>query len=430
MHTRGVLSLFLVAVLFDAVLRAQGPVAPVGVDELISLALKNNRELAAVRQRLPEARGLLRQAGARPAPTVDFSGTTGRPLGTVGEEQYSASYNFIVETGGKRVRRVEVAETGITLAQAEFDERARQLAYEITNLYADATAQMRKMDRLDRLIALNQESIRLTDARVREGDAAPLEHQLLAVDLSRAEADRASTAGRLEATVLELKQVIGIDAAASIEIAPSPVAPALVDVSSLRDRGLRERPDVKLARLLEEHGAAETRLAQAQGRPDVTLSANYSRQYARFDEQLGMSEAGPPVPLRDRDDVLTVGVQIPIGTRKRNQGNVEAAAARAAAARIRREYLETRIPAEVAAALRRFQAAHSALAIFDTRILGQSEKNLGIIRQAYQLGQFRLLDVLTEQRRLLETQLSYIDVQTELAKALADLERAVGGRLR
>lgn len=94
---------------------------------------------------------MLRQAGVRPAPTLDFSGTTGRPLGTVGEEQYSASYNYTIETGGKRALRVEVAEVGIALAQAEFDERARQLAYEVSILYAEASAQQRKLERLDRL---------------------------------------------------------------------------------------------------------------------------------------------------------------------------------------------------------------------------------------------------------------------------------------
>ena len=46
------------------------------------------------------------------------------------------------------------------------------------------------------------------------------------------------------------------------------------------------------------------------------------------------------------------------------------------------------------------------------------------------LGQLRLLDVLNEQRRLLETQLGYIDAEAELARSLAELERAAGGELK
>lgn len=429
MYTTRVLSLPVAAVLIQAVLRAQGPPAPLGIHDLVRLASENNRELTALRQRLPESRGILRQAGARPAPMLEFSGTTGRPLGTVGEEQYSASYNYMVETGGKRARRVEVAELGVALAQAEFDQRARQLAYEVSILYAEASAQQRKIERLDRLLELNQESMRLTEARVREGDAAALETQLLAVDISRAEAERLSTAGQLEAILIELKQLAGISPSDTLALAPATIPVINVDAGTLQQRATTERPDVRIARLVEQQSESETRLATAQGRPDLTLTANYSRVYSRFDDQLGLTASGATVQLRDRDDVLTVGVQIPIGMRKRNQGNVEAASARAVSARLRREFLEARATADVSAALRRLNTAQSKVSILETRVVGQSEKNLDVIRQAYQLGQFRLLDVLAEQRRVVETQLNYIDAQTELVKSVAELERAVGGNI-
>jgi cobalt-zinc-cadmium efflux system outer membrane protein len=61
--------------------------------------------------------------------------------------------------------------------------------------------------------------------------------------------------------------------------------------------------------------------------------------------------------------------------------------------------------------------------------MGQSAKNLAVIREAYQLGQLRLLDVLNEQRRLTDTELSYLDARVGAARALADLERATGGLL-
>ena len=38
-------------------------------------------------------------------------------------------------------------------------------------------------------------------------------------------------------------------------------------------------------------------------------------------------------------------------------------------------------------------------------VVGQSNKNLAVVREAYQLGQLRLLDVLNEQRRLTDTEL-------------------------
>jgi cobalt-zinc-cadmium efflux system outer membrane protein len=125
-----------------------------------------------------------------------------------------------------------------------------------------------------------------------------------------------------------------------------------------------------------------------------------------------------------------LGISIPLQTRKRNQGNVEAAVARQNAAKLRREHLELTIPIEVDAAWQRYQAARNTVAILNRGVLDESEKNLSVIRQAYDLGQLRLLDVLNEQRRLLETQLSYIDAQAELARNLAELERVAGGDLK
>ena len=431
MHTLRVLSLFAAVVFLPSVtLQAQGSSAEIAVNELIRLAIENNRELAALRQRLPEARGLRRQAETRPVPILEFSGTTGRPLGTVGEEQYSASYNYTIERGDKRSRRMEVAELGIALVQAEFDERSRELAFDLSVLYAGATAQQRKLERLDHLITLNRDTIRLTEARVKEGDAAPLEQQLLSVDISRTEAERLSTAGQLEAILIELKQLAGIAASEPLTVSTAPVAAPVTDLQTLQDRATRNRPDLRIARLAEQQSESETRLTMAQGAPDVALTANYARQYSRFDDQFGLTTSGMPTQLRDRDDVLSFGIQIPIGTRKRNQGNVEAASARAAAARLRREYLETRVVAEVATAHRKLIAIQSRLGVLDLRVVGQAEKNLDVIRQAYQLGQYRLLDVLAEQRRVVDLQLGFIDAQAELAKSIAELERAVGGDVR
>ena len=65
-------------------LRAQP--ATVTAEQLLEEALSSNRGIAAIRQRIVEAKGLLRQAGVRPAPTLDASGASGQPLRTQGEE--------------------------------------------------------------------------------------------------------------------------------------------------------------------------------------------------------------------------------------------------------------------------------------------------------------------------------------------------------
>lgn len=66
-----------------------------------------------------EARGLLRQAGERPAATLEANATSGRMLKTQGEEEYNIGYFRPIETGGKRSKRVLFAQRALDLAEFE-----------------------------------------------------------------------------------------------------------------------------------------------------------------------------------------------------------------------------------------------------------------------------------------------------------------------
>jgi cobalt-zinc-cadmium efflux system outer membrane protein len=191
---------------------------------------------------------------------------------------------------------------------------------------------------------------------------------------------------------------------------------------------LENRADLRILTILEEQALAEAELARAEGKPDLTGSIRYTRSVSRFD-QLGLSEGGAVVPLRDADNVLTFGLAIPLFTRQRAQGEVDAALSRATQARLKREHLQQTVIQEVEAAYRRWSGTRRALEILQTGVVQQSEQNLLVIREAYRLGQLRVMDVLNEQRRLVETELSFVDAQAEAAQAFAELERAVGGNL-
>jgi len=425
---RGKTVLFLCALLTLAIpLGAQGgPSARRTVDDLVRIAIANNKDLAAVRQRIEEAKGITRQAGVRPAPTLDLNGATGKPFGTLGEEQYGADYSQEVETFGKRGKRVRLAEFSVGIAEAELQQRSVQLAYEITAAYAEVSAERHKLKILDDLIGLNQDTLRLTEARVKEGDVAPLEASLLRVEISRAEVSRRSAQGRLASAEIELRRLAGLDSATPIPDSDIP-APALSDPDTLKRGALENRADLKAARLEEERETAGIDLAKAEAKPNVTLSAGYTRQDSQFDGLFGFNSSGTLSPLRDRDNILKFGVSIPLRTSRSGAGNVQAATARTAGARLQREYLERNIPLELEAAYQRWRTASDSLQMLQSGVLDPSTSNLSVIREAYKLGQLRLLDVLNEQRRLVDTQLAYIDAQADAARTWAEVERAAGG---
>src|SRR5579871_4701609 len=211
-------NLFLRALLLSALsLGAQQvPSTVSSVDDLVRVGIGNNKDLASMRQRVAESQGMARQAAVRPSPTLGMSGATGKPLGTIGEEQYGAELSQSIEMFGKRGKRIRAADVAVAVSESEYQEKAAELAYQIRAAYAELSAERHKLKLLSDLIGFNQDTLRLTEARVKEGDLAPLEASLLKVEISRAEVSRRSAQGRLTSAELEVRRLTGLDQTAPI----------------------------------------------------------------------------------------------------------------------------------------------------------------------------------------------------------------------
>jgi outer membrane protein, heavy metal efflux system len=400
------------------------------LEDLVQTSLDRNREVLALRQRVAQARGLARQAGVHPAPIIEAEGLSGTPLGSPGDQEFSAAFVQPVEAFGKRKNRVRVADSAVALVEADLDGRSTQIAYEIEMGYLSVVYERERIAVLDRVSDSLRESLRLTEARVREGDAAPLEAQLLAVEQSRAAAQRADAAGRLASASLELRRLVGLTASEALPvIGPATGGRVTFTLAQSITRALEKRADLRAARVLEQQGEAESALAKSEAHPDVTVTARYTHLQESFENKYGLTSSGALTPIRDQFNTLSVGVSLPLVTKRRNQGAIEAAESGAASARLRRDHLETTIPLEVQGAYERWTAAQRARDLLRDGVVGQSNKNLAVVREAYQLGQLRLIDVLNEERRLTDSEFTYLDARVQVARALADLERLTGGLL-
>ncbi len=413
-----------------AILAASAALPQDSLQRLIEHALKNNPDLLAARQRLAEAQGLLRQAGLRPNPALNVAVANGDALGSSSERGFEVGYSHTLELGGKRARRVDAAQLEAEVAAAEIANRERLLRAEVKTRYVEALAAMRNLGNAERILALTRKSHELALARVREGEGAPLEQGLLEVEVHRLDSDRLLFESQVERAVLDLKLLAGMDEDGVLKVFAPLAAPPAVDAGPLVERALASRPDIQSARLTERVAGAELDMARAQASPDLVLTGRYAHVEARFDQYGFASPGGPLVPLRDRDNILTAGITVSLPLRNRNQGNIEAAVARERAARLRREALERGTRREVLAAVNRYQAARKALSVFEGGVVPQSQENLRIVRGAYDLGELRMLDVINEQRRLLEAQRAYTDLLRDANIAVAELERAVGAPLQ
>lgn len=394
------------------------------------LALERNADLLAARQDIAAARGFVTQARLRPNPGLDVAFSSGRPLGSPGERGVDVGYAHTIELGGKRARRIDVAQVGVDVAEVLIADRERLLRLDIHARFADALAGARNFATLAEIYELNQRSLRIAVQRVSEGEGAPLEQRLLEAEVGRIAADRFIAAGAAERAYVALKAAAGLPPSDPLTLAGELTA---VGVSASLDeavaRALVERPDLKAARADEARAEAELRLARAERVPDVIGVVRYSQNSSSF-EQFGTNAAGQAVPVRDTDHLLTAGVSIPLPFANRNQGAVETATARQRAAVLRREFVEQAVRADVRSAYAQYIGARQAVDVFERQVIKQVQESVNTMRVSYELGEVQLLDLVQEQRRLVDTQKAFTDVLKELYIARATLEAAVATDVR
>ncbi|HSB12277.1 MAG TPA: TolC family protein [Blastocatellia bacterium] len=399
------------------------PVNGLGADELVRYGLKHNGELAAARQAIAEARGKFRQAGLKANPMLETSGTH---AANTPDNSVMVGAELPLELGGRRNARIAVAIAELKVRESEVADFERKIAADIRMKYADALAAARNLKFTEDLLNLTRDSHRLVQARVERGKSAPLEQNLLLVELNRVDALRIGFESRAEVSLFELKKVIGMPPGEPLRLRGEfDISRQQTTQGDAVRNALATRPDLLAARAAETLAAAQIDQARIDGRVDASLFASYERMRSGFDV-FGFNDAGARAPVTGVFHNLTFGVKLTLPVRNKNEGNIEAAVAASEAARSRREFTELVVRNEVAAAYTRLERAQAALAVYRDGVRNQAERNLDVIRQTYTLGQKTALDYVSEQRRFVEVETGYTEVLKEYFNSLVELERAAG----
>jgi len=393
------------------------------VDEAVTFALIHNGELEAARREIESAKALVKQARLRANPRLDVEGTRQIPPGK--DNTVMATAMLPLELGGRRSTRIAVAEKEVEVREREVANRERLLAAEIRMKFGEALAQAIRLSFMDELVQANQQSFNLIAAKVTEGATAPLEQNMALVELNRLKSMRESAAGRIEVSLFELRNLIGMapEQPFSLRGDFEHLIDQLPSVSGATERALRERPDVLAFKAYENLAAARIDEARADGRLDASVSAGYERMNSSF-PVFGVNEHGQLQPIQDVFHFLKFGISLDLPVRNKNQGAIEAAAADLSAAKSRREFAELTVRREVAAAYAQYDRAVRAEEIFRLGARDPARANLEVVRQTYEIGSKTLEDFIGEQRRVIELENDFIDAQLAVYSARVEIARA------
>jgi outer membrane protein, heavy metal efflux system len=90
------------------------------------------------------------------------------------------------------------------------------------------------------------------------------------------------------------------------------------------------------------------------------------------------------------------------------------------------EFATLTVQQEMSAAFAQLEAATRSLEIYGRGVRDVARRNLDVVRQSYELGRGSLLDVIAEQRRLIDVETGYTDALKQVCDAAVEVERAIG----
>ena len=401
------------------------PINGLSLQDAIARALAQEPSLRSARNQIDVAEGMRRQAGLRPNPTASFERRE-EPAGT--DNQTTVGVEWPLDLF-RRGARMAVAQREVTAVQSAVAEHERLLQSEVRARYGDVLVAIRDLAVLDELVATTRRQHELLRSRVDEGATPPLERNLVDVELRRVDAERLLQTGRAEASVFELKRVLGMKADAALTVRePLDVVVQRELPDQTRDATdvIDRRADVREAAARVEVAAAKIERVQAEGRFDVNVFANYMRMDAGFPQQ-GVGPDGRLERVRGLFRYWSAGAMVMVPLLNRNQGEIDAAKAERAGAVAAYDAARLTADAELAAARARDERARQAVNAYSSGAQTLARQNLTVVTQSYDLGRLTVFDVLTEQLRYLDVELGYTETLKAAYDARTALNRALGG---
>ncbi len=384
------------------------------LSEALSLALVRNPELAAFSWRVRESEARALQAELLPNPRLegeieDFGGSG--DFDDFEESESTIALSQLVEFGGKRARRLRVAELGSTLAAWDFESKRLMVLTQTTQAFVDVLASQERLALSQRSLDLAEQVLRSASERVLAGKSSPLEETRarIIVSKSRIAVERARRG--LNGARVRLVSSWGSDTprfdAVEGQLESIEPAPAFENMVMW----VSENPDV--ARWVAEISDRQARidLAKARAVPDVTV------------------RGGVKLLGGDDDTAFVVGLSFPLPFFDRNQGGIQEAQFSEAKAREEQRAAELRVRTRLFSAFEALQSSHFAATSLQTDVVPAATQVFTSVREAFSEGKLSYLDVLDAERTLFDVRDEYIQALASYHEARAAVEGLLGRSL-
>jgi cobalt-zinc-cadmium efflux system outer membrane protein len=390
------------------------PGSPLGLRDAVVAALRGNPDLKGFAFTLRAQEARTDAAALRPAPEVsadldNFLGTGSHKWLSSVEATFAISQ--VIELGGKRNLRVDVARSGRDAIEIERKAAQLDVLAEVGRRFIDVVANQQQLDLARQGSELARQTAEAVQLRVDAARSPEAEIRRATVELKRANIEQQHVERQLEVARAKLAAMWG---ATEAVYGPAQAdlfsLPAVADFQTLIER-LESNPD--FARFASEARVrdAELRLAQARRTPDIQLSVGVRR-------------------LQDtRDQALIAGFSVPLFSR--SQAAPAIAEARALRDRVATDTDAHRIRVRTQLYELHQELRHSVAEarLLQDELIPELEKALEETRYAYERGRYSYLELIDGQRAFLEVKRAQLDAATNAQIIQTEIERLTGESL-
>ncbi len=386
---------------------------PLALTDALGVARRGSFSVGSAQARIQAAQARLQAAGAFPGTTLTLARAFGSHNTAGFDEDVILSQVIEFGKSGSRVRGARA-----DVAAAQFDRAGvgTDLEYALRAAYFDAL-------RADVERNLANEALRsaltfqgAAQTQLTAGDVPRANVVRSNIEVSRARATLASAQSDRSVRYAALRSLLGVPDESPLSLRDRlGFSPVTFNLNTLQDLASRQRADLQSARstLLSRQAAVQT--ARALNRPDAFVEARRAGITSYSGSKNGNS--------------IRVGVVIPLLDFGRNRAGTSEARATVAEQQGTLDQTTRAARLDVATTFEKFVAAQAAVQSFDAGRLAQSRELLDMAQTGYQHGANSYLELIDAQTVYRTEQADDARALAAWNTALADLQRAVGGRL-
>ncbi len=390
------------------------PTGKITLDDVLSLTLMNNPELATFSWELRAQDAAVFQAGLFPNPELHLEmenifGSNG--LRRTDQAETTLSLTQRIETAGKRTKRENLAALNRDLAGWGYESKRLDLFTELSQRFIDVLGNQEKLALSEALLSLATQVAETVTRRVDAGKVSPVEAVKARIALSSAKIELTRATQALDASRKTLAAMWGSPHPKFDQVA-GPLAPAsrLPDFEQILDR-LSQNPEVAREESTLSQGQAALDLEKAKAVPDITFAGGV-RQFNETD-----------------DNAFLAGLTFELPVFDRNQGGIRSARAKVSKALAQNHATKLRLKTALVEAYTRLSSRYSEVEGLKNELLPGAVKAFDAVNEGYRLGKFDLLDVLDAQRTLSQARSQFLQAQIDYHKAVVDVERLIAEKL-